>query len=36
MTSLCCGAGKHEHIDYFCSACNEGTGFECIECEERK
>jgi hypothetical protein len=32
--SLCCGAGAHEYVDYFCSKCNEATSFECSECED--
>ena len=32
--SMCCGAEPSEYVDYFCSGCNEGTTFECNECEE--
>jgi hypothetical protein len=28
LVSICCGAPEHELIEGFCSACNEGTGFE--------
>lgn len=26
--SVCCGAPEHPDVPGFCSACNEGTGFE--------
>ena len=32
FVSMCCGAERNEYVEYFCGACNEGTGFECIEC----
>ena len=32
--SMCCGAGKHEHVETMCSSCNDHTGFECSVCEE--
>ena len=28
MLSVCCGAPEHPDVEDFCSACNEGTGFE--------
>ena len=30
--SVCCGAAEHEYCPDFCSACCDGTGFEC-ECD---
>ena len=32
MLSVCCGAPEHPDVPEFCSACNEGTGWE-RECE---
>ena len=32
MLSVCCGAPEHPDVEDFCSACNEGTGWE-RECE---
>ena len=32
FVSMCCGAERNEYVEYFCSACNEGAGFECVEC----
>ena len=26
--SVCCGAPENPEVESFCSACNEGTGFE--------
>ena len=31
--SMCCGAEPNEYVDYFCSRCNEGTTFECEQCD---
>ena len=28
MLSVCCGAPEHPDVEDFCSACNDGTGFE--------
>ena len=28
MLSVCCGAPEHPDAPEFCSACNDGTGFE--------
>ncbi len=28
MLSVCCGAPEHPDVEGFCSACNDGTGFE--------
>ena len=33
FVSQCCGAGKHEYVETICSACNDHSGFECIDCE---
>lgn len=32
IASQCCGAGRHEYVDDICAACNEFSGFDCIEC----
>lgn len=32
MVSVCCGAREHPEVENFCSACNDGTGFE-RECD---
>ena len=34
IASVCCGAPEHPDVENFCSACNDGTGFECIEHED--
>jgi len=32
--SVCCGAAEHPDVENFCSACRDGTGFECIREEK--